>query len=276
MYHNEALLHIFNIPSEQDVVQSGENPLIFFLETGRLYFYGLEGNRIIAGPSALSLPGGATARVTTDSSSRGHQLHIRPALQRQLKLFDSLSETTAILFEKVHIVPFRRETWHQATGVLAALYEDLKAQNGNDSRLIVLKMLELLTIIERETHYEIAQMETNRPLSIQELSSLIRDTYSDTFSLDDLASRCGLHPSYLSRSFKQETGMSLFAFINNVRIQKACQLLKRSGLPIIDIAFSIGYNNISFFNRYFKKITGSSPSEYRKRSQTEDPPKKSI
>ena len=53
-----------------------------------------------------------------------------------------------------------------------------------------------------------------------------------------------------------------------VRIQKSCLLLKRSDMPILDVAYAVGYNNISFFNRYFRKIMKMSPREYRRYAQS--------
>ena len=96
----------------------------------------------------------------------------------------------------------------------------------------------------------------------------IQENYTEAFSLTDLAERCGLNPSYFSRAFKEATGHSPFAYIHQIRIQKACQLLKRSDSPILDVAFAVGYNNISFFNRYFRKIMKMSPREYRQYAQS--------
>jgi AraC-like DNA-binding protein len=78
-----------------------------------------------------------------------------------------------------------------------------------------------------------------------------------------MAGLSGFNPSYFSRAFKHKAGMPLFEYVNHLRIRKACILLKRSALSIIEIAFSVGYNNISFFNRYFRKIMKMSPREYR-------------
>ena len=54
-----------------------------------------------------------------------------------------------------------------------------------------------------------------------------------------------------------------FEYINRIRIQKACLMLKRGNLQITEIAFAVGYNNLSFFYRYFSKIMKMTPREYR-------------
>jgi len=101
--------------------------------------------------------------------------------------------------------------------------------------------------------------------SIGDVENYIRSHYDAPMSLDELAARCALNPSYLSRSFKSQTGSTIFGLINRIRIEKACTLLKESSLSIIDIAFTVGYNNLSFFNRTFKKFTGKTPGDYRRR-----------
>ncbi|HAE22166.1 MAG TPA: hypothetical protein DCG47_07575 [Spirochaetaceae bacterium] len=72
-----------------------------------------------------------------------------------------------------------------------------------------------------------------------------------------------MNTSDFSRRFKELAGCPLFEFINRQRIKRACALLKSSGLSIIEIAEAVGYNNLSFFNRYFLRIVGVSPREYR-------------
>ena len=100
--------------------------------------------------------------------------------------------------------------------------------------------------------------------SVKDLAAYIDTHYEDQFGLDELAGRCQLNPSYLSLCFKQEIGIPLFEYINQARIKKACSLLKNTKRPVTEIAFEVGYNNITFFNRYFKRITGMTPREYRR------------
>jgi AraC-like DNA-binding protein len=95
----------------------------------------------------------------------------------------------------------------------------------------------------------------------------IREHCADQVSLAEIASRYGLNPSYFSRLFHLHSGMPLVEFINRARIQKSCQLLKRSDAGIVEIALAAGYNNLSHFNRYFRRITGMSPREYRTASK---------
>jgi YesN/AraC family two-component response regulator len=102
---------------------------------------------------------------------------------------------------------------------------------------------------------------------IREAEAHIRDRYAEDISLPALAAHFGFNPSYFSRLFAGHTGMHLIEYLNRVRVQKACVFLKRSAMSIVEIAFSVGYNNLSHFNRYFKRIMGMSPREYRNKSK---------
>ena len=98
-----------------------------------------------------------------------------------------------------------------------------------------------------------------------EILNYIQENYTESLTLQDVADFAGYSPSYFSRYFKNNTNICLFEYINRIRIKKACLLLKKTNETVLEIAYTVGYNNVSFFNRYFKKITNLSPVEYRRR-----------
>jgi AraC-like DNA-binding protein len=102
--------------------------------------------------------------------------------------------------------------------------------------------------------------------TIDSIARYIEEHYSDSFTLTDLARRCGLSPSYFARAFKQTHGVSVFEHLHRTRVKRACLMLKRSDLSVTEIAAALGYNNISFFNRCFRRIIGRTPVEYRRSS----------
>lgn len=99
--------------------------------------------------------------------------------------------------------------------------------------------------------------------SIGDAVRYIELNYAESLSLEWFVSRCAMNVTDFSRRFKEQAGCPLFEFINRQRVARACALLKSSDLSIIDIAEAVGYNNLSFFNRYFLRITGLSPRAYR-------------
>ncbi len=82
--------------------------------------------------------------------------------------------------------------------------------------------------------------------------------------LEDVAKRLNMTPTSLCRYFKIQAGKTLVEFINEIRIKYACRLLKNSEERIIQICFESGFNNLSNFNRQFRKIMNCGPAEYRK------------
>jgi AraC-like DNA-binding protein len=102
---------------------------------------------------------------------------------------------------------------------------------------------------------------------IAEAESYIRERYAENLTLSGVAARFGFNPSYFSRLFSERTGVHVIEFINSIRIEKSCLFLRRSGLSVSEIAYSVGYNNLSHFNRTFRRIVGMGPREYRKRGE---------
>lgn len=88
---------------------------------------------------------------------------------------------------------------------------------------------------------------------------------SATLSLAEVSKACFISPAYLSRLFKKEKGYSITKHINNVRIEQAKLLLQTPEITVMDVAYRVGYNDRSYFNKVFKQITGLSPNEYRKK-----------
>lgn len=96
----------------------------------------------------------------------------------------------------------------------------------------------------------------------------IQDHLSEEIYMDVLADKLKISSGYLSSYFKAKTGKNIVDYINETRIEKATALLADSRIKIHDAAKAVGYQNITSFNRMFKKYTGMTPSEYRKRSST--------
>ena len=91
----------------------------------------------------------------------------------------------------------------------------------------------------------------------------VKANYAQKITLDDIARHVFLSRSYLSSIFKEETGDSLFAYINRVRIGKSKMLLLDSAVNLVDVASLCGFDDQSYFTKVFKKATGISPKKYR-------------
>ncbi len=84
-------------------------------------------------------------------------------------------------------------------------------------------------------------------------------------SFNQIANQIHVNPSHLSRKFKEDTGVNITEFINQKRIEEAKLYLKRGNISITDIAFMVGFNDLNYFSKVFKKLTSVTPSQYAKR-----------
>jgi AraC-like DNA-binding protein len=85
------------------------------------------------------------------------------------------------------------------------------------------------------------------------------------FTLSDLTDRLNSNTYYVSQTINQELGQTFPEFINTFRVETARRLLRESDMKILAVALESGFNNKNTFNRVFKKLTGMTPSAYRKR-----------
>lgn len=85
----------------------------------------------------------------------------------------------------------------------------------------------------------------------------------ERITVDQLASRFGVSPSYLSRLFKKEVGISVSAYVRNKKIEAAKDLLKFSDYSMIEIANHLSFSSQSHFIQQFKEIVGITPKKYR-------------
>ena len=94
--------------------------------------------------------------------------------------------------------------------------------------------------------------------------AFIGEHLTTPFTEGDLAAIAGQSPSGFSRSFRKHTGMALVQYVNRLRINLACQLLMSDeAMPITEICYAVGFNNLSNFNRQFLAQKGMPPSRFR-------------
>ena len=92
----------------------------------------------------------------------------------------------------------------------------------------------------------------------------INDNYNNNITIDQLATISNLSKYHFSRLFKKITNQSPYQYLAHKRIENAKMYLKNSHLTITEIAFEVGFSNVSAFVRLFSKIVGFSPSSFRK------------
>ncbi|MGN0370923.1 MAG: AraC family transcriptional regulator [Butyrivibrio sp.] len=112
---------------------------------------------------------------------------------------------------------------------------------------------------------ESGPVKDNRNLErIKEVIKYIDHNYASDITIEEISAVCGFSSSHFMKFFKNTMGTSFIDYLNDYRLAVASRLLLSSESNIIDIAEGCGYNNLSYFNRIFKKKYGMTPSSYRK------------
>jgi AraC-like DNA-binding protein len=136
----------------------------------------------------------------------------------------------------------------------------------------VLKILNLLQILEYflriEKHFlssEILEYELKESgfKRLNRVLNYIFSRASENINVEEIAEQANLSRSQFSRFFKERTGKSFISFLNEVRIENACSQLLNTRESIEKISYDCGFQNVSNFNRQFKKIKKKSPSQFR-------------
>ena len=97
---------------------------------------------------------------------------------------------------------------------------------------------------------------------ITKVLSVVNREYAQDISLTEIASLAGMNKSAFCRFFKSKTSKTFTQYLNELRINYACELLLAGKLTISQICYETGFNNISNFNRQFKNITSYNPTSY--------------
>lgn len=99
--------------------------------------------------------------------------------------------------------------------------------------------------------------------AVSRICAAVLEDLADPPSQDEAAREAGLSPSAFSRIFKRRTGKTYLEYVNELRVGTAGRALLDSDRSIADIAFAAGFNNLSHFNRIFRRVNRMTPSRFR-------------
>lgn len=141
------------------------------------------------------------------------------------------------------------------------------AEKKNGYQLLVHGTLYLLfgTIISNR-YYSTNSSQTphdhKRIIQIKQVLEYIEASYTSLITLEQLSKTVGMSPKYFCRFFQEMTHRTPIDYLNYYRIERACYQLITTDLPITEIAFNCGFNDLSYFIKTFKKYKGTTPKKY--------------
>lgn len=143
--------------------------------------------------------------------------------------------------------------------IFRMVYREGKRENRDELFLeYAIKLLMLSIVREKEESMTDPQL-------LDCVLEYIKKHYAEKITLDELAELEHISKSYLSRKFKQRTGLSVISYINQVRIERSKQFLMVSELDVNEIAYQVGFDSPKYFHRVFKEIVGESPAIFRRK-----------
>lgn len=146
---------------------------------------------------------------------------------------------------------------------LEALYLETRAVEPERYQGMVTLLATFAEQLGQRAEKLVVMRRSAEPAGVAKARDFIERNLAEPLPLALVARRAGLSESHFCRVFRESTGLTLTDYINRRRIQRAKRELLDSGTRVSEIAFRIGYQSLSQFNRSFARVTGSSPTRYR-------------
>lgn len=163
-----------------------------------------------------------------------------------------------------NITVFLRNMGYDVTDLEKEKYRSISAVDGAHSAREVVTVLENYLADAKvciSSHQENAVDNVN----MKRLLDYVSEHYMEPLTLTEVARHFHFNPSYLSSYFASHNKESFIEYLNKVRIEAAIQHLRQGAVSISEISSMVGYSDHSYFCKVFKKITGYSPSQYRRK-----------
>lgn len=127
----------------------------------------------------------------------------------------------------------------------------------------VCKILLLLLRAKQSPDHVLLLTEKN-DIRLQSTIDYLLKNYSEPVTLEQCANIACMSPSHFSRLFHSLTSMTFKEYLNKIRIDKACQMLKEKDYSVTELSLAVGFNSSSYFSHVFRQQTGMTPLSYRK------------
>lgn len=126
------------------------------------------------------------------------------------------------------------------------------------------KLNNLLTLLMESSWHREAHTNAPKKMEISRVKSFLDEHYKEKLSLESVASHFFIDKHYLARLFKEQYGVTLVTYLQQVRITHAKRMLRFTDKSIEEIGLECGIGELNYFSRVFKKLEGVSPSEFRR------------
>jgi AraC-like DNA-binding protein len=183
----------------------------------------------------------------------------------QLGKWSSLSETETNTIGKILLLNNTAVLSRQkeAGDILQSIYKELTTQEIGFTSCVNHLLDDLFILIARQLSKQ-GNARRDFPQTFNKLEEVLRGNLSHQWTVEEMAALVGLGTTAFTEKVKRFTGFSPLHYLINIRISEAIRLLKKENVNLTDIALDVGFYSSQHFSTTFKKLTGYTPSQFRK------------
>lgn len=178
-------------------------------------------------------------------------------LSRIKSLFPEFETVTSRFSEYTGAISFKGSTLHRLQSSLKRM------ENENNAERIVSLLGIIVDIAQSNELKFVGRQRTDTEIRLEKIKLYIDCNYNHDICINIIAKYMGMSRSSLCTFFHQQTGQTIVEAINACKLAMASQLLSHKDMTIQQVCFDSGFNNLSYFFRFFKRKTGMTPKEYR-------------
>jgi AraC-like DNA-binding protein/ligand-binding sensor protein len=207
-----------------------------------------------ASEMATALATGNTSQVRSFIRAALAEADARPSTRLAVERARCATAVAAALEGAAHAGVLTDSAW-DAFGALPA-----QLQRAETSRQLVDAAMKVLGPLARKT-----RKDPGRDTSLAALNAILVDRLTDDVTLKAVAQILGQSPTAITHRLQRKFNMSFSEYVSRLRVDRAKEMLRRTGLTVREVALRVGVNDPSNFNRLFRKLEHMTPRDYRKR-----------
>lgn len=220
-----------------------------------------EGNLVFIPPHIPHCWKFAPDHVDADGNISHYTLTFKTEfIDRCVSAFPELTERLEAIKSISTVLSFDDETTSRIGDTLAKM-----SQEEDSAELLpyVFRLLLLMSKRERNATVVGRSADTDRTSErVNKVREFTMSNYARTITIDMIAEHVGMNRSSFCTFFKKATGQTYITYLNKLRVDRACYLLRQGTFSVTEVCYMVGFNDVPYFNRCFKNNRGMSPKEY--------------
>ena len=180
-------------------------------------------------------------------------------IDRCLSAFPEITERLERLKSVSTVLSFDND----ASNVISDMLHKMAHEDASELLPYVFRMVLLLSNRAANATVIGRFAETDRTSErIKKVKDFTQSNYARTITIDMIAEHVGMNRSSFCTFFKKATGQTYITYLNKLRVDRACYLLRQGNFNVTEVCYMVGFNDVPYFNRCFKNNRGMSPKEY--------------